>query len=158
MLQIAVQVARWVRWCCPEISRVGSILRWLLGSVREEPRAAAQICRGVGVTGCAHDCVEDDCCPGVRMMLMSAGVPGKAAWGADCPGLKWTSTNSWCWPSSRGAQLRIPQKHGFHNSNVYLSLISWGQVPRLWLHPPPLPAGCCPCWLLLFSGRAWSEV
>lgn len=80
------------------------------------------------------------------MMVMSTGVPVKAAWASRLPR---TEINIlMVLASSRGAQLQIPQKHGFHNSNVYLSLISLGRVPGLWVHPPPLcAASCCPCWL-----------
>lgn len=138
-----------VWWCCPEMPRVVSVLEQLLGSVRQEPGAAARVCEAVGVTGCAHEYAEGDCCPGVMLMMRSTGVPGKAAWASRLPRTEMNIHKPTVLASSRGAQLWIPQKHGFHNSNVYLALISSGQVPRLWLHPPPLPvAGCCPCWLL----------
>lgn len=40
----------WVWWFCPEISGVLSVLGELLESFKEEPRRAAQMCKGVDVT------------------------------------------------------------------------------------------------------------
>lgn len=83
---------------------------------------------------------------GKVMMAMSTGFPRKAAWGSRLPRTEINIHRLMVLANSRGAQLQIPQKHGFHNSNVYLSLVTSGHVPRLRFHPPPpLPAaGCCP--------------